>query len=78
VPRFLFLEAALAATDLVALVPSQLVRDRAALQAIEPPLEVPGFEILMLWHERAHRDPAHRWLREHVATSVGASDPPAP
>ena len=73
VPHFLFLEAALAGTDLVALVPSRLVRDRAALRVIDPPLEVPGFELLMLWHERVHRDPAHRGLREHVATAVGAN-----
>jgi DNA-binding transcriptional LysR family regulator len=78
VPHFLFLEAALAATDLVALVPSRLVRGRAALRVIDPPLEVPGFELLMLWHERVHRDPAHRWLREHVAKSIGAQDVPAP
>ncbi|WP_240440495.1 hypothetical protein, partial [Pseudomonas aeruginosa] len=24
----------------------------------------------MLWHERSHRDPAHRWLRELIAASV--------
>lgn len=78
VPHFLFLEAALAGTDLVALVPSRVVRDRAALRVIDPPLEVPGFELLMLWHERVHRDPAHRWLREHIARSVGSHEAPSP
>ncbi|RDT01173.1 LysR family transcriptional regulator, partial [Burkholderia contaminans] len=24
----------------------------------------------MLWHERVHRDPAHRWLRETIAAAV--------
>ncbi|PXC00664.1 LysR family transcriptional regulator, partial [Pseudomonas aeruginosa] len=24
----------------------------------------------MLWHERSHRDQAHRWLRELIAASV--------
>lgn len=70
VPHFLFLGAVLASTDLVAVVPSRLVRDNAALQVVEPPLEVPGFEMLMLWHERIHRDPAHQWLREHIVKSV--------
>ncbi|MCR3766974.1 hypothetical protein K3Z80_26690, partial [Pseudomonas aeruginosa] len=27
-------------------------------------------DLAMLWHERSHRDPAHRWLRELVAASV--------
>lgn len=70
VPHFLFLGAVLSSTDLVAMVPSRLVRGNAALQAVEPPLEVPGFEMLMLWHERVHRDPAHQWLREHIAKSI--------
>ena len=78
VPHFLFLEAVLTGTDLVALVPSRVVRDRAALRVIDPPLEVPGFELLMLWHERVHRDPAHRWLREHIARSVGSHEAPSP
>lgn len=66
VPHFLFLGAVLASTDLVAMVPSRLVRGNAALQVVEPPIEVPSFEMLMLWHERVHRDPAHQWLREPV------------
>lgn len=70
VPHFLFLGAVLASTDLVAMVPARLVRGNAALRVVEPPLDVPGFEMLMLWHERVHRDPAHRWLREHIACSV--------
>lgn len=70
VPHFLFLGAVLASTDLVAMVPSRLVRDNGGLQIVEPPVDVPGYEMLMLWHERVHRDPAHQWLREHIAKSV--------
>lgn len=70
VPHFLFLGAVLASTDLVAMVPSRLVRGNAALQVVEPPIEIPGFEMLMLWHERVHRAPAHQWLREHIASSI--------
>lgn len=70
VPHFLFLGAALAQTDLVALVPSRLVRGNGALQVVEPPLDVAGFEMSMLWRERSHRDPAHQWLREHIGMSV--------
>ena len=70
VPHFLFLAPLLTSTDLVAMVPARLVRGNAALQAVKPPIAVPGFEILMLWPERVHRDPAHRWLREHIAHSI--------
>lgn len=70
VPHFLFLESVLAHTDLVAMVPSRLVRNNHTLRVVEPPLEVPGFEMLMLWHERVHRDPAHQWLREHIAGAI--------
>jgi DNA-binding transcriptional LysR family regulator len=70
VPHFLFLMEALASTDLVAMLPSRLVRDSKILRMVEPPLEVAGYEMSMLWHERSHRDPAHQWLREFIATSV--------
>ncbi|SIT43871.1 hypothetical protein BN2476_360011 [Paraburkholderia piptadeniae] len=49
---------------------ARLVRDMGALRIVEPPVAVPGYEMAMLWHERCHRDPAHRWLREHIARSV--------
>ncbi|AJE97628.1 LysR family transcriptional regulator [Pandoraea apista] len=70
VPHFLFLRSALANTDLVAMAPERLVRDDPALQVTTPPVEVAGFEISMYWHERVHRDPAHRWLRECIASVV--------
>lgn len=70
VPHFLFVRSVLANTDLVAMLPSRLVRDTGDLQVVEPPVEVAGYEMAMLWHERCHRDPAHQWLREHIANSV--------
>jgi DNA-binding transcriptional LysR family regulator len=79
VPHFLFMLSALAATDLVAMVPERLVKRNAAggaggagglLRMVEPPVDVPGYEMAMLWHERSHRDPAHQWLRETIAASV--------
>lgn len=70
VPHFLFLLQALAGTDLVAMAPFRLVQGNPALRAVEPPIDVPGYEMSMLWHERTHRDPAHQWLREHIAAAV--------
>lgn len=70
VPHFLLVMSAVASTDLVAMLPSRLVRNVGALRVMEPPVEVPGYEMSMLWHERVHRDPAHRWLRDHIAALV--------
>lgn len=70
VPHFLFVMSVLASTDLVALLPERLVRGNAALRVVDAPLEVAGYDMAMLWHERMHRDPAHIWLREHIAASV--------
>lgn len=70
VPHFLFAMQALANTDLVAMLPERLVRGAAALRVVEAPIEIPGFEMAMLWHERLHRDPAHQWLREFIASQV--------
>ncbi len=70
VPHFLFVTSAVASTDLVAMLPERLVRGVPALQVVVAPVEVPGYEMSMLWPERVHRDPAHRWLRELIATSV--------
>lgn len=70
VPHFLFMMSVLASTDLVAMLPSRLARDTSVLRVVEPPVEVPGYEMAMLWHERSHRDSAHQWLREYIANSV--------
>ncbi len=67
VPHFLFLRSALLRTDLVAMMPSRMVEADPALKAVEAPIDVPGFEMMLFWHERVHRDPAHRWLRERLA-----------
>lgn len=70
VPHFLFMLKVLASTDLVAVVPERLVKSVQGLIVVEPPVEIPGFEILMLWHERVHRDPGHQWLRNYIAKSI--------
>ncbi|HEU4536120.1 MAG TPA: LysR family transcriptional regulator [Polyangiaceae bacterium] len=70
VPHFLFLLSAVTHSDLVALVPSRLAAGAPGLRVVEAPLDVPGFEMAMVWHERVHRDPAHVWLRELVVDSL--------
>lgn len=70
VPHFLFMIAALESSDLVAMLPARLAAGRVSLRVAEPPLPVPGYEMAMYWHERSHRDPAHRWLRERIAGAL--------
>lgn len=72
VPNFASLVSALTHSDLVAVVPERLVRNEPALCVQAPPLAIPGFDMLMLWPERLHRDPAHRWLRDLIASGLDA------
>ncbi|WP_431222351.1 LysR family transcriptional regulator [Serratia sp. L9] len=70
VPHFLFVKSVIAKTDLVAMLPERLALGSPELQIAEPPVGIPGYELAMLWDERSHRDPAHRWLRELITQSV--------
>jgi DNA-binding transcriptional LysR family regulator len=70
VPHFLFVRSVVASSDLVAMLPERLVRGDRMLKIVESPVEVAGYEMAMLWHERSHRDPAHQWLRETIAAAV--------
>jgi DNA-binding transcriptional LysR family regulator len=57
---------AVAGSDLIGVVPSNLgaiVASHMPLQLIEPPVQFPGFDITLVWHQRFHRDPAIEWLR---------------
>ncbi len=70
VSNFNSLVSALLHSDLVAVVPERLVKHEPALHVQAPPLAIPGFEMLMLWPERLHRDPAHMWLRDLIASTL--------
>lgn len=74
VPHFMFAVSTIAATDLVGMLPLRLVKDNPYLQYFTPPINIPGFEMNMLWHERLHREPAHKWLRDFIVQSLEGSD----
>lgn len=66
VHSFLAVGPAVALSDLIAPVPSNLaavVAGHIDLQLLEPPVQFPGFDVTMAWHQRYHRDPAAEWLR---------------
>lgn len=70
VPHFLVAPYVVASTDLILTLPlrlADLLVKQLNLVILPPPLELAGFSIHMIWHERTHYDPGHRWLREQLA-----------
>ncbi|MCQ4158667.1 LysR family transcriptional regulator [Roseomonas sp. GC11] len=67
VMSFLALVEILRESDLIAVVPERLVAGAAGLALRPPPLDIPGFTKLAVWHERTQRDPGHRWVRALLA-----------
>jgi DNA-binding transcriptional LysR family regulator len=65
-PHFAALPWVLRAGDGVAIVPYKLavqVAEPLGLAVRELPVALPAFEVSLVWHHRAHDDPAHRWVR---------------
>ena len=65
----MFSAAALVArhSDCVATLPRTVCTTMAkdlSLHLFDCPIRLPGMEIAQYWHERYHRDPGNRWLRE--------------
>ena len=70
---FLFVPEVVSRSDLVALVPKQLTRDREdRLRVLKCPFPVDGFDVGMVWHERTHGHSGHRWIRELIVASTHA------
>lgn len=73
-PHFLFIPALLAKSDMVAMLPSRMLGQLLGdLRTCPVPLELPGYDMVMVWHERSHLDPAHSWLREQVVAALESS-----
>jgi DNA-binding transcriptional LysR family regulator len=71
VPSFLLMPDILQTDDLVALVPSRLLRENdKRLAVLKPPVEIPSFDVIAVWHPRVDKDVAHRWLRDRLAATA--------
>lgn len=71
IPGFLGLAPILAASDLLATVPSQIgqaLAGMADLRMLDCPFDVPHFTVKQHWHERYHEDAGNRWLRQQIAS----------
>lgn len=63
-------------SDMVALVPERIARNRAdRLRLFEPPVPVPGFDLAMVWHDRTGDHPAQQWLRARLLDAGGSAEP---
>ena len=66
VPSFIAGAIVASQTDGVATLPANLadlVAPPLGMSVFKTPVALPRIEIGQYWHERYHRDPAHRWLR---------------
>ena len=69
VPNILIVSAVVAATDMIATVPTRIADEAVATLAIkkvQPPFKLADPNISMHWHELSHRDPGHIWFREAI------------
>jgi DNA-binding transcriptional LysR family regulator len=74
VAHFLVVPHVLEATDLVATVPGRVAACFGrTLRALRSPVEIPGFELSLVWHEDRDDDPAQRWLRTLVLDQFARS-----
>lgn len=68
-PTFLGVPFIVEQTDLLATLPERVARGFARFTNIElfdPPLKLEPFTVTLLWHDRTHTNPLHRWFREVV------------
>ncbi|HEX8480211.1 MAG TPA: LysR family transcriptional regulator [Telluria sp.] len=70
IPGYVGLAGIIAASDLVATLPSQIgsvIASMANLRVLACPFPVPPFTVKQHWHERYHEDAGNRWLRSEIA-----------
>jgi DNA-binding transcriptional LysR family regulator len=69
VPHFLSAPLIVAETDMVLSLPYRIAEQfkRFALLEIFPvPIELPAYDLCMIWHPLYDKDPAHLWLRDKI------------
>jgi DNA-binding transcriptional LysR family regulator len=76
VPHFLVAPHIVASSDLLLTVAERVaavVAGPLGLVVLAPPqeLDLTGFTLSILWHERTHEDPARRWLRDVIVAEAG-------
>jgi LysR family transcriptional regulator, nod-box dependent transcriptional activator len=70
---YLLLPAVVAKTGCLSLVPLSVAEQAShmhPIQFVEPPIKIPEFEQVMVWHERDEANPGSKWLREMLKRFV--------
>ena len=70
---FLAAPLVVARSDMVLTGPGDLMRtfaELAPLRVLEPPVALPAYRASLVWHERLHEDPAHRWMRRAIVRAM--------
>lgn len=68
-PNFLAIPFIVASSDTVACVPyrvASVLSQVAEIEIHEPPLALPSYNIVLMWHERTHRIHSHEWFRRLI------------
>jgi len=70
VPHFLSAPLIVAQTDMILSLPYRIAaqfKTFAALDIVPVPIDLPDYDLVMIWHPLREKDPAHCWLREQIA-----------
>lgn len=70
-PSYLAAPFAVGQSDLIATLPGSVAKQLgrvAGTVTLEAPLPLPVLTVSLYWHERHHRDPAHAWVRQFIAS----------
>lgn len=69
VPHFLSAPFIVAKTDMILSLPERIANafvGLAPLKILPLPIELPAYDLVMVWHPLRDPDPAHRWLRDQI------------
>jgi DNA-binding transcriptional LysR family regulator len=75
VPHFLSAPLIVAETDMILSLPYRIAeqfKKFAPLEIFPVPIELPAYDLVMIWHPLRDKDPAHRWLRDKII-AIGRS-----
>jgi DNA-binding transcriptional LysR family regulator len=68
---------AAARSDAVLTAPSRLIEEfekYLPIRSFDVPIELPSITIVQVWHERQHKDAAHKWFRERLRDALHDTD----
>jgi DNA-binding transcriptional LysR family regulator len=72
-PHFMAIPFLLANSNCVASLPRRMAQQCAKamdLKLLPPPIEIEGFTVSMIWHQRNTNRPQHQWLREQIVNAT--------